>query len=235
MPNRPEYLEFNPKKDPLQLWLTIIELFGISSVRSISLVVQTISRIISVDDIFIKQLIISSIGLYKAAVCSLIYLFQHELYQVHTQSKLQGLVKKAARDTYSCNDTRRLREHNKLLQATIRRRLAGVPRHREPRNGKKTDVAADCFHGLDDESYAYFKVRMLHDFDGGAREVPETVNKMYLLAGRHIVVTKRPGGSSARVSFATAQKTSSAIHGTKRDILRETVLVQRHGEMPPRQ
>jgi hypothetical protein len=70
----------------------------------------------------------------------------------------------------------------------------------------ETDVALDFLHGLDDTRYADFKVSQLNDIDRGAIEVPSTVNKMYLLASRHLVVTKRPGGSSAGASFATADR-----------------------------
>jgi hypothetical protein len=69
----------------------------------------------------------------------------------------------------------------------------------------ETDVALDFLHGLDTR-YADFKVSPLNDIDRGAIEVPSTVNKMYLLASRHLVVTKRPGGSSAGASFATADR-----------------------------
>jgi hypothetical protein len=54
---------------------------------------------------------------------------------------------------------------------------------------EETDVALDFLHGFDDTR---FKVSLLNDIDRGAIEVPSTVNKMYLLASRHLVVTKRP-------------------------------------------
>jgi hypothetical protein len=115
------------------------------------------------------------------------------------------MVKKAARDTY-----------NTLAQGVYETIIAYKQRfdaayeaHRDLENQEldEADVAMDFLHGLDDSRYADFKVSIINDIDRGAIVAPETVNQMYLLASRHLVVTKRPGGASIGASFATADST----------------------------
>jgi hypothetical protein len=139
--------------------------------------------------------------------------------EVPTQSKIQGLVKKVARDTYNAT----AQGAYETIIIYKQRFDAAWEAYRDMENPEmdETDFALDFQHGLDDTRYADFKVSLLNDIDQGAIEVPSTVNKMYLLASRHLVVTKRPGGSSARASFTKANrqtvKREERHHGRRKD------------------
>jgi hypothetical protein len=128
-------------------------------------------------------------------------------------------VKKAARDTYNAT----AQGAYETIISYKQRFDAAWEAYRDMENPEmdETDVALDFLHGFDDTRYADFKVSLLNDIDRGAIEVPSRVNKMYLLASHHLVVTKRPGGSSAGASFTTADrqtvKREERHHGRRKD------------------
>lgn len=127
-----------------------------------------------------------------------------ELHQVPTTSKITAYVKKAARDEYHS-----IKQGPFESIVIYKQRFdAGWEAYRDLDNPPmdESDVAMDFMDGLDDARYADFKVGLTNDISRGAISLPTTVNEMYVLASRHLVVNKRAGGSSVGASFMTADR-----------------------------
>lgn len=127
-----------------------------------------------------------------------------ELHQVPTTSKIDVYVKKAARDNY--NDIKQ--GPFESIIPYKQRFDAAYEAYNDLENPvlSEIDAVMDFMSGLDDARYAEFKASLMNDIARGAMELPKTVNDMFVLASRYVVVNKRSNGTATGASFATADR-----------------------------
>jgi hypothetical protein len=78
----------------------------------------------------------------------------------------------------------------------------------------------DFFHGLGQGRYAVFKTKMLNGWAAGAFEPPDTVNKIFRLAGSWVKsVAKGEGGTA--VSYVTLEDDAKKNNKRKQDAKRK--------------
>ena len=119
-------------------------------------------------------------------------------------SKMPGIIKKSARQEYE-------KCHQGEFESIVdfkRRFDTRLEIYKSSGNEeiKAEDAAMDFLYALDDNRYAEFKAELVNDLTKGTlEESPKTVNDMYVMASRRVVVKKNQttlGGASFATTLA---------------------------------
>jgi hypothetical protein len=122
-----------------------------------------------------------------------------ECHQTFTTSKVASVIKKTAREDAACKQG--MYEHIVDYKQRFDARLDALTASGNAVPDAE-DTATDFLYGLDNNRYADFKAELVNDLQKGIFTQPKTLNEIYLLASRRVVV--RTGKeNSGGATFAT--------------------------------
>jgi len=135
-----------------------------------------------------------------------LWLTVKECHQTLTTSKVASVIKKTAREEYAaCKQG--MYEHIVDYKRRFDARLDALTASGNAVPDAE-DTAMDFLYGLDNNRYADFKAELVNDLQKGIFTQPKTLNEIYLLASRRVVV--RAGKeNSGGATFATVEEGSA--------------------------